>query len=323
MIKGVHIFSYYLAFYWCRLDSFNLNSNLLNVDTSNDDSYLRKKGVTAEGNNSEDAKKPNINDDDRGVRSSSDNKTTKPRASERMETLNTETSVGNLGNLVSRKDISVSKFSSSENLDREVKNQTSDISKITSMKEMDQEKDLSEETKSTKSKSEQVIDKVLFKSVSQSDSEQDTVSEKHTNVSLSGTRRINVAADKQVINGKTTFVDSDVVDLLLEHSSLPLTSESDGIVREAINLGSSAEEVSNDTQPENSYSSSGNITKVDSLKKNSCDNSIRENKRTDLECHLATSSRSTCYFSFYDHVFVSFLLLAELPKLLFCKVARA
>ncbi|XP_058730773.1 uncharacterized protein At4g18490-like isoform X2 [Vicia villosa] len=262
--KGGKQDGFNFSFDFNELDSFNLNSNLLNVDTSNDDSYLRKKGVTAEGNNSEDAKKPNINDDDRGVRSSSDNKTTKPRASERMETLNTENSVGNLGNLVSRQDISVSKFSSSENLDTEVKNQTSDISKITSMKEMDQEKNLSKETKSTKSKSEQVIDKVLSKSVSQSDSEQDTVSEKHTNVSLSGTRRINVAADKQVIN--------------------------DGIVREAINLGSSAEEVSNDTPPENSYSSSGNITKVDSLKKNSCDNSIRENKRTDLECHLATSS---------------------------------
>ncbi|XP_050895995.1 uncharacterized protein At4g18490 isoform X5 [Lathyrus oleraceus] len=288
--KGGKQDGFNFSFDFNELDSFNLNSNLLKVDNSNDDNYLRKKGVTAEGNNSEDAKKPNINDDDRGVRSSSDNKTTKPRASERLETVNTETSVGNLGNLVSRQDISVSKFSSSQNLDTEVKNQTSDISKITSMKEMDQEKGLSEETKSTKSKSEQVIDKVPSQSVSQSDSEQDTISEKHTKVSLSGTRGINVTADKQVVNGKATFVDSDVVDLQLEHSSLPLTTESDGIVREAINLGSIAEEVSNDTQPENSYSSSGNITKFDSLKKNSCDNSIRENKRTALECHLGTAS---------------------------------
>ncbi|CAL5213258.1 unnamed protein product [Lathyrus oleraceus] len=288
--KGGKQDGFNFSFDFNELDSFNLNSNLLKVDNSNDDNYLRKKGVTAEGNNSEDAKKPNINDDDRGVRSSSDNKTTKPRASERLETVNTETSVGNLGNLVSRQDISVSKFSSSQNLDTEVKNQTSDISKITSMKEMDQEKGLSEETKSTKSKSEQVIDKVPSQSVSQSDSEQDTISEKHTKVSLSGTRGINVTVDKQVVNGKATFVDSDVVDLQLEHSSLPLTTESDGIVREAINLGSIAEEVSNDTQPENSYSSSGNITKFDSLKKNSCDNSIRENKRTALECHLGTAS---------------------------------
>ncbi|CAI8618312.1 unnamed protein product [Vicia faba] len=262
--KGGKQDGFNFSFDFNELDSFNLNSNLLKVDTSNEDSYPRKKGVTAEGNNSEDAKKPNVNDDDRGVRSSSDNKTTKPQASERLETLNTETLVGNLGNLVSRQDISVSKFSSSGNFDTEVKNQTSDISKIASMKEMDQEKDLAEETKSTKSKSEQVIDKVPSQSVSQSDSEQGTISEKHTKVSFSGTRRINVAADKQVIN--------------------------DDIVREAINPGSSAEEVSNDTQQENSYSSSGNITKVDSLKKNSCDNSIRENKRTALECHLATAS---------------------------------
>ncbi|MCI18390.1 hypothetical protein A2U01_0039544, partial [Trifolium medium] len=55
-------------------------------------------------------------------------------------------------------------------------------------------------------------------------------------VSLSGTRVINVAADKQEVDDKATFVDTDVVDLQLEHSSPPLTTESDGFVREAINL---------------------------------------------------------------------------------------
>ncbi|PNY04331.1 hypothetical protein L195_g000749 [Trifolium pratense] len=272
-----------------ELDSFNLDSNILKVDTSNDESNLRKKGITAEGTDSEGAKKPKINNDDvEGVRASNDN-ITKLRAPERLETLDTETSVDNIGNLVSRQNVSVSKFPSSENLDMAIKNHTSDVSKITSMKEMDQEKDLSEETKSTESKSEQVIDKLPSQSVGQSDSEQHTFSEQHMKVSLSGTRVINVAADKQEVNDKATFVDTDVVDLQLEHSSPPLTTESDGIVREAIILGSSAEEVTSDPQSEKRYTSHKNITNIDALKKNSHENSIRENKRTALECHVATA----------------------------------
>jgi hypothetical protein len=295
VIKGIHIFSYYFAFYWCRLDSFNLDSNLLKRDTGNDESNLRKKGITTEGTDSEGSKKPQINnDDDEEVC----NITTKPRALERLESLDTETSVGNSRNLVSRQDVSVSKFPSTENLDMAIKNQTSDISKITSMKEMDQEKDLSEETRSTESKFEQVMDMVPSKSVGQSDSEQDTFSEQHTKVSLSGTRVTNVAADKQEVNDKATFVDTNVVDLQLAHSSPPLTTESDGIVRDAINLGSSAEEVTNDPQSEKSYSSHENITEIDALKKNSCDNSIRENKRTALKCHVGTASRLNCYCPF-------------------------
>ncbi|WJX50371.1 hypothetical protein P8452_36687 [Trifolium repens] len=270
-----------------ELDSFNLDSNLLKGDTGNDESNLRKKGITTEGTDSEGSKKPKINnDDDEGVC----NITTKPRALEKLEYLDTETSVGNSRNLVSRQDVFVSKFPSSENLDMAIKNQTSDISKIISMKEMDQEKDLSEETRSTESKSEQVMDMVPSKSVGKSDSEQGTFSEQHTKVSLSGTRVTNVAADNQEVNDKATFVDTNVVDLQLAHSSPPLTTESDGIVREAINLGSSAEEVTNDPQSEKSYSSHENITEIDALKKNSCDNSIRENKRTALKCHVGTAS---------------------------------
>lgn len=308
------------------MDSFNLDSNLLKVDASNDDSNLKKKGITTEGNNdSEGAKKPKINDgdDDKSVRAYNDNMTMKPQASERLETLNTDTSVGNPGNLVSRQDVAVSKFSSSENLDMAIKNQTSDISKITSMKEIDQEKDLSEETKSTESKSEQVINKVSSQSVGQSDLEHDTISEQHAEVSLSGTRVSNAASDKKEVNDKAAFVDSDVVDVQLEHSSPPLTTESDGIVREAVNVGSSAEENFNDPQPEKSDSSYESITKIDASKRNSSNNIISENKRTALECHLATASRSNCYCPFYNHVFASlFLSSAELLKLLFGKVAR-
>jgi hypothetical protein len=307
------------------LDSFNLDSNLLKVDASNDDSNLRKKGITTEGNDSEGAKKPKINDgdDDESVRAYNDNMTTKPQASERLETLNTDTSVGNPGNLVSRQDVSVSKFSSSENLDMATENQTSDISKITSMKEMVQKKNLSEETKSTESKSEQVINKVSSQSVGQSDLEHDTISEQHAKVPLSGTRIINVASDKKEVNDKAAFEDSDVVDIQLEHSSPPLTTESGGIVKEAVNVGSSAEENFNDPQPEKSDSSHESITKIDASTRNSSDNRIRENKRTALECHLTTASRSNCYCPFYNHVFASlFLSSAELLKLLFCKVAR-
>ncbi|GAU14578.1 hypothetical protein TSUD_96420, partial [Trifolium subterraneum] len=270
-----------------ELDSFNLDSNLLKVDTGNDESNLRKKGITTEGTDSEGAKKPKINNDDNG--GVCNITTTKPRVSERLEISDTETSVGNTRNLVSRQD-SVSKFPSSENLDMAIKNQTSDISKITSTKEMDQEKDLSEETRSAESKSEQVMDMVPSQYVGQSDSEQDTFSEQHRKVSLSGTRVTNVAADKQEVNDKATFVDTGVVNVQLEHSSPPLTTESDDIVREAINPGSSAEEGANDPQPEKSYSSHENITKIEALKKNSSDNSIRENKRTALKCHVGTAS---------------------------------
>lgn len=60
---------------------------------------------------------------------------------------------------------------------------------------MVQKKNLSEETKSTESKSEQVINKVSSQSVGQSDLEHDKISEQHAEVSLSGTRVSNVASD--------------------------------------------------------------------------------------------------------------------------------
>lgn len=303
------------------MDNFNLDSSILKVDTDSN-SNLRKKGVTTEGNDNEGAKKPKINDDE-GVYASNDNVAMKPQASERPETLKVETSVGNTGNLVSRQDDSVSKFSSSENLDTLIKNQTSDMSKSISMEEMDQDRDLFEKTKSTESKSEQVINKVPSQSVGQSDSEQDTISEQHTKVFSSGTRVSNVSGDKQEVNDKATYMDSDGVDLQLEHPSPPLITESDGSVREAINLGSSTKGVTNDPRLEKSYTSFENITKTDALKKSSCDNEIRENKISTLECHLVTASRSNCYYPFYYHIFISlFLLLAEFLKLLFCKVAR-
>ncbi|KAJ1387542.1 hypothetical protein SESBI_39875 [Sesbania bispinosa] len=271
------------------LDSFNLDSSLLKVDTTSN-SNLRKKGVITEGNDDEDAKKPKINND-AGVNASNDSITMKPRASERQETLKVETSVGNLGNLVSIQDVSVPNFSSSGNLNMPIENQTSDISKTINTEEMDQERDLSEKTKSTESKPEQVINLAPSHSVRQSDSEQDTISEQHRKVFSSGTRVINVSGDKQEVTDKAAQGDSDGVDLQLEHSSPPHSTKSDGGDREAIILGSSIEGVTNDPQPEKSYTSCENINKTDVLKKNSCNNDIREDKKSTLERHLVTASR--------------------------------
>ncbi|KAJ1376064.1 hypothetical protein SESBI_50335 [Sesbania bispinosa] len=249
------------SFDFNELDSFNLDSSLLKVDTTSN-----------------------------SVNASNDNITMKPRASERQETSKVETSVGNLGNLVSIHEVSVPNFSSSGNLNMPIENLTSDISKTINTEEMDQERDLSEKTKSTESKPEQVINLAPSHPVRQSDSEQDTISEQHREVFSSGTRVINVSGDKQEVTDKAAQRDSDGVDLQLEHSSPPHSTKSDGGVREAIILGSSTEGVTNDPQPEKSYTSCENINKTDVLKKNSCNSDIREDKKSTLECHLVTAS---------------------------------
>ncbi|XP_061363435.1 uncharacterized protein At4g18490 [Gastrolobium bilobum] len=278
------------SFDFNELDSFNLDSSLIKVDTTSNINQ-RKKGVTAEESDNEDAKKPKTNDDG-GVHASNDSKAMKPPASERLETLKVDTLVDNLGNLVSKQDGSVSKFSSSQNLDMSIESQTSAVSRSISTEEMDQERDIPEKTKSTESKSEQVIDKAPFQStIVQSDSEEDTISEQHTKVFSSGTKVINFSGDKQEVNEKATHVDSNGLDLQLEHSSPPHITKSDSSIGEAINVGSSTREgVTNDPQPEKSDTSCENITKNDASKKNSCENDIRENKKSTLECHLASAS---------------------------------
>lgn len=245
----------------------------------------------------------------------------KPQASEKAKTLKVETSVGNLGNLVSRQIGSASK-SSSGNLELSTENQTPDISKSISTEEMDHEIDLSEKTPPTESKSEKVIHMAPSRSVSQSDSEQDTISEQHKEVISSGTRVINVSGDKQEVNDKAKYVDSDGADLQLERSPPPHIPNSDGIVGEATNIGSRIEGVTNDPQPEKNLTSCGNIKKTDVLKNNSHDNDIRENNKSSLECHLATSSRSNCFNPFLLSCLYKFISVISLLLKLLCEVAR-
>ncbi|XP_014621096.1 uncharacterized protein [Glycine max] len=107
----------------------------------------------------------------------------------------------------------------------------------------------------------------------------------------SGTREINVSGDIQEVNDKATNVKSDSVDLQLEHSSPHHVTKSDSSVGEAITLGSSTQEgVTSDPQPEKRYTNCENINKTDALKKISCDNGDRENKKTTSVCHLAPTS---------------------------------
>lgn len=268
------------------MDSFNLDSSLIQGDT-NSNINLRKKGFNTE----EGPKKPTTNDDE-SVHTSNDTMAMKPPASEKLETLTVDTLVGNPGNQASRQDGSVSKFSSSGNLDMSIEIQTSDISKTIRTKEMDQERNFPEKTKSTESKPEQVIAKAPSQSAGQSDSEQDTIPEQLTKVFSSGKELTNVSRDKQKVIDTATNVDSDGVNLQSEHSSPLHITKSDSSVGEAINLGSGTqEEVINDPHPNNSAASFENISKSDALKKISCDNDFRENKKSTLECHLAPQSR--------------------------------
>ncbi|RDX95263.1 hypothetical protein CR513_22241, partial [Mucuna pruriens] len=262
-----------------ELDSFNLDSSFMKVDTTSNNNP-RKKGVTTEGSDKEGAKMPKTNDDE-GVHASNDGTAMKSYVSERLETSKVESMVGSLENLVSKQDGSVSKISSSGNLDMPIENQILDINRHTSTEEIDQERNLSEKTKLTESKSEQVINMACSQLVGQSDSEQHTISDQQTkvfsagtrviNVSgdkqevnhkeayectkmlSSGTRVINVSGDRQEVNDKATNVNSDSVDLQLEHSSPHHITMSDSSVGEAINLGSSTQEgVTNVPQPEKS-----------------------------------------------------------------------
>ncbi|KAL5179824.1 hypothetical protein HKD37_01G001059 [Glycine soja] len=101
---------------------------------------------------------------------------------------------------------------------------------------------------------------------------------------LSTLREINVSGDIQEVNDKTTNMKSDSVDLQLEHSSPHHITKSDSSVGEAITLGSSTQEgVTSDPQPEKRYTNCENINKTDALKKISCDNGNRENKKQ-LQC---------------------------------------
>ncbi|KAL2321090.1 hypothetical protein Fmac_030059 [Flemingia macrophylla] len=297
------------SFDFNELDSFNLDSSFMNVDTTSNSSP-RKVGVTTEGSDIEGDKNPKTNGDD--VHASNDSTAIKSQASERLETLRVET-------MVAKQDSSVSKFSSSGNLDLPIENQTSDINRCKSTENIDQEKDLSEKKRFTESKSEQVINMACSQSVGHSDSEQQTISVQHTKVFSSGTRVISVPVDKQKVNDnathectkmsssgarvinpsgdrqevndKATNVNSDTLDLQLEHSFPHHITESERSVGEAINLGRSTQEgVTIDPQPENKYTSGENINKAEALKKISCDNDSRGNKKTTSECCLASAS---------------------------------
>ncbi|CAJ1939232.1 unnamed protein product [Sphenostylis stenocarpa] len=272
----------------------------MQVDTTSN-SNPRKKVVTNEGSDKEGAKMPKTNYGE-DAHASNDSTAMKSHASEGLETFTVETMVGSVGNPVSKQDGSVSKVSSSGNLDM-------------------QERDLPEKANLAESISEQVINMACSQSVGQSDSEQHTISDQHiisnqhTEVFPSVTGVSNVSRDKQELNQKTTYkcpemfssgtteikVSGDtqevndkatIVDLQLDRSSPHHISKSDSSVGETITLGRNSQGFTNDPQPEKRYTSYENINKADALKKISCDNDNRENKETTSVCHLVpTSSR--------------------------------
>ncbi|XP_019424566.1 PREDICTED: uncharacterized protein At4g18490 isoform X1 [Lupinus angustifolius] len=275
------------SFDFNELDSFNLDSSSTNGDT-NSNSNLRKKGVSTEGSDSEGPKKPKINDDESG-HASNNSMAMKPPVSEKLETSKVDNVVGNLGNVASGQGGFASKFLSSGNLDMPIEIQTSGISKTIRANEMDEERDLPEKIKSAESKPEQVITKAPSQPACQSDSGQDTIPEQHKKMFSSGTKVINVSGDKEKATDKATCVDSEGVDLQSEQPSLVLVTKSDSSVGEATNLGSSAEEVTNDPHKKNNDISFENISK-NAFKKISCDNDVTENKKPALECHLASET---------------------------------
>ncbi|KAE9597214.1 hypothetical protein Lalb_Chr16g0384211 [Lupinus albus] len=263
------------SFDFNELDSFNLDSSSIKGDI-NSNSNLRKKGVNTEGSDSEGPKKPKINDDESG-HASNKKMAMKPPVSERLETTKDDNVVGNLGNVASRQDGSASKFSSSGNLDMPIEIQTSGISKTIRTKEMDEETDLPENTKSAELKPEQVITKAPSQPACKSDSGQDTIPEQHKKMFSSGTKAINVSGDKEKVTDKATCVDSDGVDLQSEQSSLVVITKSDSSVGEPIN----------DRHKKNNDLSFENISK-NAFKKISCDNDVTKYKKPALECHVAS-----------------------------------
>ncbi|QCD83475.1 hypothetical protein DEO72_LG2g3819 [Vigna unguiculata] len=295
--KGGKQDEFNFSFDFNELDSFNLDSSFVQVDTTSNGSP-RKKVVSNEGSDKEGAKRPKTNNDE-GAHASVDSTAVKSHAPEELETFKAETMVGSLGNLVLRQDGPVSRISSSGNLDM-------------------QEIDLPEKENFTESVSEQVNNVPCSQSVGQSDSEQHTISDQHTEVISSGTRVSNVSGDKQEINHRTTYqctemfssgtrkinvsddmqeindkatnMKPDTVDLQLERSSPHHITKSDNSVDEAITLERNAQGVTNDPQPENRYTSYENNSRAEALNKISCDNGSKENKETTLVCDLGLAS---------------------------------
>ncbi|KAL4330615.1 hypothetical protein S245_045469 [Arachis hypogaea] len=269
------------SFDFNELDNFNLDPSLIKRDASSNKN-LREKVITAEESDNAGAKMPKASNDE-NAHASTDSIAIKPQASERLEKLKIETSVGNLGNLDSGLGSSTSKLSSLGSMDVSIVNQASDINKIAETEEMNKEKYLCEMTKSTESMPVQVTIKESYQLVGQSDPEKDIIPEE-----------VNVSGEKPKVNDEAIYMDSDGVDLHLEHSSLMHSTGSDNTVGE--NLGSSTQGVTNDPQPEKSDKSLEDTAKSDAPMETSCDNDIIEKQNSSLECQLApTSSKSLDY----------------------------
>ncbi|KAI4306407.1 hypothetical protein L6164_029686 [Bauhinia variegata] len=266
------------------LDCFSLDSSLIKGDKSLN-GKLNKKETTAGANDSEGAiRKPKPNDAE-SVHASKDSVALQSLAE---ETSKVKTLVCSPGDLISRRDDSFSKFSSSVNLDVSIGGKTSsDICKTFSNEETDQGRELSEKT-STKSKSQEVINKSPPKLVEQIDSEQECISDQHTEVCSEEENVATGSGGKQKANhNKETSVNLDGEHLPLENSSPLQISKPESNDGEAIKSGSSTQgEAKNDPQPVKGDPHIKDNTKT-CLAKVSDD---RESQKSTLDCHTAPAS---------------------------------
>ena len=260
-------------FFLHRLDSFNLDSSYIKTDKSSN-STLHNKGVISDGSDCEGVKTRKANDA-QSVPASNASKAMKLKESEKMEASKMQTLVDNPGNLSSGEDESFLKFSSAENLEMSTVVRTSaDFSKTSITEEMNQERELTEKTKCSELKSQQVIGEPLSQSVGQNDSRQDNMAEQHTEVCSPGTKVITgLAGRKNIDENKESPVDTPPL----------LISKSKRIVGEAVELGCSTQaETMDDLQPAKNVKFSEDNTKTGVMKKISHDKDSRENQKSTL-----------------------------------------
>ncbi|KAI4296878.1 hypothetical protein L6164_036797 [Bauhinia variegata] len=187
------------SFDFNELDSFNLDSCLTKGDMTLN-SRLNKNVITAGGSDHGATRRPKPSDAE-GIHASKDSEALKSLASDREETSKEKTFVCNPGDRVSTSDDSFSKFSSSGDLGMSVGARTSsDIFKTSTTEERDQERELPEKTKSSESKSQEVINKPLSNLVEQNDSEQESIPDQHIEPCSQGKNLVTDSGDKQKAN---------------------------------------------------------------------------------------------------------------------------
>ncbi|XP_054801151.1 uncharacterized protein At4g18490 isoform X2 [Prosopis cineraria] len=267
-----------------EMDSFNLDSSLLKGNRTST-TNLAKKGVTPHEIDSEVAKEPKTNDDEHG-RASTDAIISKPQSSETVESSKVYTMEGNERDLDFMQDDSVPKVSSSGKLDMLGEARSSALR--TEEKDQKREIPMSRNSESLS----QEIDNPSSQTIDRNVSNQDNIPDQHIEVYSPGTKIITSSGGEQnVINNKAICVDPHGVKVPLENSSSLQIKKLESSDEEVNKFGSNTQaEATGEPHPVKNDSSFEKNTTEDVSKKISLDNDLKENQKSTLEDHLATTS---------------------------------